>query len=188
MARTLSIWTSSPTTSFSPGLYIQNISFRLNICNHFCSANADFGLKIIDFGLARRLDDDGRTDVKELQVPIAHLLCINIISIITITIIIMIITIIFIVVIWPGGLMMRVALMLNSCRFKTHIIITMIIIIIIVATIIIATNRYQGTVEFIAPELIDVLNKFDMFVQGTVEFIINCNKFIIDLTCHMFIY
>ena len=155
----------------------------------------------------------------------------------------MIITIIFIVVIWPGGLMMRVALMLNSCRFKTHIIITMIIIIIIVAgiiiiiikiiisivvislgglmmtvalmlkscrfqphiiitiiiitmiiiiiivaTIIIATNRYQGTVEFIAPELIDVLNKFDMFVQGTVEFIINCNKFIIDLTCHMFIY
>ena len=32
------------------------------------SPNADFGLKIIDFGLARRLNEDGHTDVKELQV------------------------------------------------------------------------------------------------------------------------
>jgi len=33
----------------------------------FSSPNADFGLKIIDFGLARRLHEDGQTDVKELQ-------------------------------------------------------------------------------------------------------------------------
>ena len=39
------------------------------ISNFFVhSPNADFGLKIIDFGLARRLHKDGHTDVKELQV------------------------------------------------------------------------------------------------------------------------
>ena len=38
--------------------------------SHFLvySPNTDFGLKIIDFGLARRLNEDGHTDVKELQV------------------------------------------------------------------------------------------------------------------------